>query len=104
MCFLEFYNALLFVHAAYIFPNIDICLYSGHFIYNIATIMLFLKKDKEFVARPITGMFLILLADAYEASFLLPNALLGSFVQAKYCPCNNFSMKRPANNPLSTRT
>ena len=68
MYFPEFYNTFLFVHVAYIFPNITICLYSGHFVYKIATITLCLKKDTEFVAKPITSIFLTLLVDAYETT------------------------------------
>jgi len=46
----------------------NICRYSGYFVYKIATITLPLKKDKEFVARPITRMFWMLLADAYQTN------------------------------------
>ena len=71
--FSKFYNTFLFVHVAYIFPILPFASYSAHFVYKIATITLSLKKDKEFVARPITSMFLTLLGMPMKKKHLPPN-------------------------------
>jgi len=68
--------------------NIEIYLYSGYFAYKIATVTLFLKKDKEFATRPITSMFLTLMREVPTKQTLLSPNHLPSL--AMYHPQDNF--------------
>ena len=94
MCFPQFYSTFLFSCSSYL-PNIDICLWSGHVVYKIATITLFLKKDKEFAARPITSTVLTLGRCLQSKYFYNPIALLDWFVLGMYHQLDNFFLKRP---------